>query len=143
MLLITKLCLCLLLCFVFITTGQSTDASADRIVGRWLFPKKQTCVEIYRDNGRYFGRMAAISASCASDYGNIKDQVVLTNLSYNKDEWKGGTMIHPSTGTKFDVEMRLTNANTLVATVYKGVRFLNKELVLTRQQPQPQPQPVN
>ncbi|MEZ0483608.1 DUF2147 domain-containing protein [Fibrella aquatica] len=130
---VTQLGLCLLLCLVATTVGQSTDASADRILGRWLFPKKQTCVEIYRENGRYYGRMAAISASCANDYGDINNQVVLTNLSYAKDEWKGGTMVHPSSGTKFDVEMRLTNANTLVATVYKGVRFINKELVLTRQ----------
>ncbi|MBO0952433.1 DUF2147 domain-containing protein [Fibrella forsythiae] len=134
MFLITKLGLGLLLCLVVTTAGQSTDASADRILGRWLFPKKQTCVEIYRENGRYFGRMAAISASCANDYGNINNQVVLTNLSYAGNEWKGGTMIHPSSGSKFDVEMRMTNANTLVATVYKGVRFISKELVLTRQQ---------
>nr|ARK11460.1 hypothetical protein A6C57_14645 [Fibrella sp. ES10-3-2-2] len=77
--------------------------------------------------------MAAISASCASDYGDIKNQVVLTNLSYTQNEWKGGTMIHPTSGSKFDVELRMTSPNTLVATVYKGVRFINKELVLTRQ----------
>ncbi|WP_375448226.1 DUF2147 domain-containing protein [uncultured Fibrella sp.] len=133
MLLITKLGLGLLLCLVVTTAGQSTDASADRILGRWLFPKKQTCVEIYRENGRYYGRMAAISASCASSYGDINNRVVLTNLSYSDNEWKGGTMIHPSSGSKFDVEMKMTNANTLVATVYKGVRFISKELVLTRQ----------
>ena len=135
MLIASKLCLCLLFCFVLTTTGLSTDASADRIVGRWLFPKKQTCVEIYRENGRYFGRMTAVSASCTSSYGDISNRVVLTNLSYAGDIWKGGTMIHPSSGTKFDVDMRMTNANTLVATVYKGVRFLSKELILTRQQP--------
>lgn len=133
MLFVSKLGLCLLLCLVVTTAGQSTDASADRILGRWLFPKKQTCVEIYRENGRYFGRMAAISASCASSYGDINNRVVLTNLSYTANEWKGGTMIHPSSGSKFDVELRMTNVNTLVATVYKGVRFINKELVLTRQ----------
>ena len=130
---ITKFSLALVFCLAVTTAGQSTDASADRILGRWLFPKKQTCVEIYRENGRYFGRMTAISASCASDYGDINNRVVLTNLSYAKDEWRGGTMVHPSSGTKFDVEMRMTNANTLVATVYKGIRFISKELVLTRQ----------
>ncbi|MEZ0539157.1 DUF2147 domain-containing protein [Fibrella arboris] len=133
MLFVTKLGLSLLLCLVVTTAGQSTDASADRIVGRWLFPKKQTCIEIYRENGRYFGRMAAISASCATSYGDINNRVVLTNLSYADNEWKGGTMIHPSSGSKFDVDMRLSNTNTLVATVYKGVRFISKELVLTRQ----------
>jgi len=133
MLLVSRISLALLLCLVLTTAGQSSDTSADRILGRWLFPKKQTCVEIYRENGRYFGRMAAISASCASDYGNIKNQVVLTNLSYTQNEWKGGTMIHPTSGSKFDVELRMTSPNTLVATVYKGVRFINKELVLTRQ----------
>ena len=130
---LSTLSLSLLLSLIVTTAGQSTDTSADRILGRWLFPKKQTCVEIFRENGRYFGRMAAISASCANDYGDINNRVVLTNLSYAKDEWRGGTMVHPSSGTKFDVDMRMTNANTLIATVYKGIRFLNKELVLTRQ----------
>lgn len=130
---ISKFSLALLLCLVVTTAGQSTDAGADRILGRWLFPKKQTCVEIYREGGRYFGRMTAVSASCTSSYGDINNQVVMTNLSYVDNEWKGGTMIHPSSGSKFDVELRLANANTLVATVYKGVRFISKELVLTRQ----------
>lgn len=130
---VTKFSLGFLLCLVATTAGQSSDTSADRILGRWLFPKKQTCVEIYRENGRYFGRMAAVSASCASSYGDIKDRVVLTNLSYSNNEWKGGTMVHPSSGSKFDVDMRMSNANTLVATVYKSVRFISKELVLTRQ----------
>ncbi len=131
---VTKFSLGFLLCLVATTAGQSSDTSADRILGRWLFPKKQTCVEIYRENGRYFGRMAAVSASCTSSYGDIKDRVVLTNLSYSNNEWKGGTMIHPSSGGKFDVDMRMSNANTLVATVYKSVRFISKELILTRQQ---------
>lgn len=82
--------------------------------------------------------MAQISASCASSYGNISNRVVLTNLSYVENQWTGGTMIHPSSGAKFDVVMTMSNANTLVATVYKGIRLFSKELVLTRQ-PLPQP----
>lgn len=133
MVLISKTLLCLLLCFVVTTAGQSTDAGADRILGRWLFPKKQTCVEIYRENGRYYGRMAEVSASAAANYGNIRNKIVLTDLSYVDNEWKGGSMIHPSSGARFDVVMHLTDANTLVATVFKGVRFISKDLVLTRQ----------
>ena len=89
-------------------------------------------MEIYRENGRYYGRMAEVSATAAANYGNIKNKIVLANLSYTNDQWKGGTMIHPSSGAKFDVEMRLVDANTLVATVYKSVRFISKDLVLTR-----------
>ncbi|MBO0933748.1 DUF2147 domain-containing protein [Fibrella aquatilis] len=135
MTLLSKTLFCLLLCLIAISTGQSTDSNADRILGRWLFPKKQTCVEIYRENGLYFGRMAQISGSCQASYGNISNKVVLTNLSYTDNSWSGGTMIHPSSGMKFSVEMHMSNPNTLVATVYKGMKMFSKELVLTRQQP--------
>jgi uncharacterized protein (DUF2147 family) len=133
MFLATKTLLCLILCLVVTTVGQSTDAGADRILGRWLFPKKQTCVEIYRENGLYFGRMAEVSPSAAANYGNIRNKIVLANLSYSDNEWSGGSMIHPSSGARFNVAMRLNGPNTLVATVYKGVRFISKDLVLTRQ----------
>ena len=133
--LFSKTLFCLLLCLIAVSTGQSTDTNADRILGRWLFPKKQTCVEIYRENGLYFGRMAKISGSCQASYGDISNKVVLTNLSYVNNEWTGGSMVHPNSGVKFSVEMRMSDANTVVATVYKGMRFLSKELILTRQQP--------
>ena len=135
MTLFNKILFCLLLCLIAVSTGQSTDSNADRILGRWLFPKKQTCVEIYRENGLYFGRMTQISGSCQASYGDIKDKVVLTNLSYAENGWSGGTMVHPSSGMKFSVDMRMANANTIVATVYKGIRMFSKELILTRQQP--------
>jgi uncharacterized protein (DUF2147 family) len=130
---LSKILLCFSLCFVVTTASQSIDAGADRILGRWLFPKKQTCVEIYRENGLYFGRMAEVSASAAANYGNIRNKIVLTNLAYNNNQWEGGSMIHPSSGARFSVEMRLHDPNTLIATVYKGVRFISKDLVLTRQ----------
>jgi uncharacterized protein (DUF2147 family) len=129
----SKHLLCFILCLVVTTVSQSTDAGADRILGRWLFPKKQTCVEIYRENGLYFGRMAEVSASASASYGNIQNKIVLTNLAYADNEWAGGSMIHPSSGARFSVVMRLSDPNTLVATVYKGVRFISKDLVLTRQ----------
>ncbi len=135
MTLLSKTLFCLLLCLIAVSTGQSTDSNADRILGRWLFPKKLTCVEIYRENGLYFGRMTQISGSCQASYGDIKDKVVLTNLSYAENGWSGGTMVHPSSGMKFSVDMRMSNANTIVATVYKGMRLFSKELILTRQQP--------
>lgn len=104
----------------------------DRIVGRWYFPTRESDIEIYRENGRYFAKIVAVSQATAAKFGEMANKMLLTDLTFTKNEWSGGQLIHPQTGNRFDVFLKLTNPNTLVITAYKGCRLFNKAYTLTR-----------
>ena len=124
----------LLFLLVWPNPGQSADdRSADLILGRWLFPAKQSSIEVYRSGDRYFGRIADVSGNGRQQFGIVKDQLLISNLSFNGTGWSGGKLVHPKTGDHFDVELKLRDSRTLVARVYKGCRWLHKEYTLTRQ----------
>lgn len=104
----------------------------DRIVGRWYFPTRESDIEIYRANGRYFAKIVAVSQATADKFGDMANKMLLTDLTFDKNEWAGGQLIHPQTGHRFDVFLTLTGPNTLVITAYKGCRLFNKAYTLTR-----------
>ncbi len=112
---------------------SSTDHSPDQILGRWLFPAKGSSIDVYRAGDRYFGRIADVSPTGQQQFGLAKNQLLIRNLAFDGSGWSGGELIHPKTGNHFDVELKMRDARTLSATVYKGCRWLHKEYVLTRQ----------
>lgn len=113
--------------------GKSMLASVgDRIVGRWYFPMRESDIEIYRENGRYFAKIVAVSEATTAEFGAMNNKMLLTDLTFNKNEWAGGKIIHPQTGSRFDVFLKLSNANTLVVTAYKGCRLFSRAYMLTR-----------
>lgn len=115
-----------------VAVQSSTDRTADQILGRWLFPAKGSSVEIYRSGDRYFGRIADVSPKGQQQFGLTRNKLLLSNLAFDGAGWSGGELIHPKTGNRFSIELRLHDSRTLQATVYKGVRWMNKEFILTR-----------
>lgn len=105
---------------------------SDQIIGRWYFPKRASDIEIYRENGRYFGKIVAVNDATTAEFGTMNNKMLLTNLTFIKNEWAGGQLIHPQTGNRFDVFLTLADANTLVVTAYKGCRLFSKAYKLTR-----------
>ncbi len=112
--------------------GKTTPIG-DRIVGRWYFPKRESNIEIYRgENGHYYGKILAVSDATTAKFGTMSNKLLFTDLSYNRNEWAGGQLIHPQTGNRFDVFLTLSDENTLVVTAYKGCRLFSKTYTLTR-----------
>lgn len=123
-----------LLLLLWPLSGRSSiDRTGDQILGRWLFPAKGSSIEVYRSGEHYFGRIADVSPTGQQQFGLSKNQLLIRNLIFDGKGWSGGELIHPKTGTHFDVDLTLRDARTLSATVYKGCRLLHKEYVLTRQ----------
>lgn len=116
-----------------LTGSTPTDRRADQILGRWLFPSQESSVELYRSGDHYFGRVVEVSPKGQQQMGLAKDQLIMKNLTFNGHGWSGGELINPKTGHQFGVELRLRDSRTLTASVYKGVRWINKEFILTRQ----------
>ena len=115
------------------TSHSSTDRTADRILGRWLFPSQGSSVELYRSGDRYFGRVVDASPLGQQQMGLAKNQLIMKNLTFDGRGWSGGELVNPKTGSRFGVELRMSDSRTLTASIYKGFRWLRKEFVLTRQ----------
>ncbi len=92
--------------------AQRTDAPT----GRWQTLDDETgeaksIVEIYEQDGKYFGRIAKIltdnkTAVCTECSGKRKDQpiegmVIIENLEKSGDTWKGGTILDPKKGAEY------------------------------------------
>ena len=116
------------------TTGQSsTNHSADQILGRWLFPSKGSSVDVFRSGDRYFVRVAETDSAGEENFGLAKNKILISNLTFDGQVWSGGKLIHPKTGTHLDVELRLTDSQTITVLVYKTLKVFNKKFVMTRQ----------
>ncbi|MCK8491209.1 MULTISPECIES: DUF2147 domain-containing protein [Spirosoma] len=122
----------LLLCLFPVAGKSSVDHTADQILGYWLFPAKGSSIELYRSGDRYYGRIADVSSVGKDKFGLSKNQLLISDLVFDGNGWSGGELIHPKTGSHFDVEVKMIDSQTLTATVFKGCRWLNKEFILTR-----------
>ncbi len=118
------------LTILLISGGWARNRSADLILGRWLFPARESTVEVYQEGGRYFGRIIAVGDAYKEKMPENK--LLFTDLVYSGTEWNGGKLIHPSTNTSYDVAIQLENPQTLNVTVYKGLRCLQRNYKLIR-----------
>ncbi|GAB3498280.1 hypothetical protein GCM10027341_19670 [Spirosoma knui] len=111
---------------------SSADRTGDQILGRWLFPSKGSSVDVYRLGSRYFARVAEVDQAGQKNYGLAKDKVLISNLAFNGRVWTDGELIHPKTGTALDVELRMSDQQTMTVTLYKGIKLLHKKFDMTR-----------
>lgn len=114
---------------------SSSDRTGDQILGRWLFPSKGSSVDVYRAGNRYFARVAEVDHAGQKNYGLSKDKVLISNLSFDGRVWTDGTLIHPKTGTPLNVELHMSDPQTVTVTVYKGIKLLHKQFEMTRKSP--------
>ncbi len=122
----------LLLCAWPVPSESSTDRSADQIVGRWLFPSKGSSVDIFRSEGRYFVRVAETDSAGRTNFGLVKDSILISKLTFDGQTWSGGELIHPKTGMHLDVELRMNAPHSITVVVFKGLKFIGKKFVMTR-----------
>jgi hypothetical protein len=114
---------------------SSSDRTGDQILGRWLFPSKGSSVDVYRTGNHYFVRVAEVDLAGQKNFGLSKDKVLISNLAFNGRVWTDGQLIHPKTGTSLDVELNMSDPQTLTVTVYKGIKLLHKKFDMTRKAP--------
>jgi uncharacterized protein (DUF2147 family) len=123
-----------LLCLWPVSGKSSTDYTGDLILGYWLFPAKGSSVELYKSGDRYFGRIADVAPMGKQQFGITKNQLLMCDLEFDGEGWSGGKLIHPKTGNRFDVALKMVDSKTIHVTVYKGFRWIGKDFVLTRKQ---------
>ncbi|ACU63795.1 DUF2147 domain-containing protein [Chitinophaga pinensis] len=140
--------LALLFFSMIIATGSllAQSNTADKILGTWLNEEKDGKIEIYKSGNKYFGKlvwgknMYEPDGSSRTDIKNpdtklrsrkLQDLVILTNFSYDDDEWEGGKIYDPKSGKTYSCVMKFKGASLQIRG-YIGISMLGRTTIWTR-----------
>lgn len=113
----------------------------DAILGRWMTADKSGLVEIYRQQGRYAGKIVGPTDAPRLDTKNpdpalrqrpLLGVVLLQGFRYDDGAWEDGTIYDPKGGKTYSCTLRLKSANALEVRGYVGVSLFGRTEVWTR-----------
>jgi uncharacterized protein (DUF2147 family) len=136
--------------FAAVGPPAALSADANRLVGEWkTFDDKtgqaKAIVRIYEQDGKVFGKIVqsfkpgAASRVCVPCTDERKDQpviglVIIRNMKRDGDEYTGGDILDPESGSVYHAKMHLEQDGTrLVVRGYIGFSLLGRSQTWQRQ----------
>lgn len=138
----------LFLIFVVLLFGTSTfaqvDDGSDEILGVWLTGNKDAKVEIFKEEGKYFGKIIWLKNPLNEngkeklDKHNPEEELqkrpilglkLLTDFVYDEDyEWEDGEIYDPKSGKTYSCNMEFQDENKDILEVrgYIGFSLLGR-----------------
>ncbi|WP_040670358.1 DUF2147 domain-containing protein [Nitritalea halalkaliphila] len=120
--------------------------SASDILGVWWTQDKDAKVELFQENGKFYGKLVWIKSD-----PEVKEPVLDTNnperslrsrpllgirllegFTFNGERYEGGTIYDPTNGKKYSSHMTVKNDKTLELRGYVGVSFVGRSVTWTR-----------
>jgi|SRR5690625_113470 len=127
---------------IFLFTLLPLLSTAQDITGQWkTFDDKTkeatSVIEIFHHNGNISGKVAEIldpedrNSTCKKCPGDDKGKpilgmVIIKNLKKKGDVYKGGTILDPSSGRVYKVQLSLEEPDLLKIRGYLGVSMLGR-----------------
>ncbi len=141
------LCLMALALLPALAAAQSAG-KADAILGTWFNEEKDAKIEVYKQNGKYFGKVIWLKNPLDAA-GNPKTDVenpdpelrkrprlglnVLTNLAFKKGvKYEKGKIYDPKSGKTYSCQAELAGNNKLKLRGYIGVSLVGRTSEWTR-----------
>lgn len=121
--------------------------NADAIIGVWQNGTGKGHIQIYKNNGKYFGKIVWLrdamdpSGRPKVDRKNADPEkrnkpliglVMLKDFEYDDGEWNGGQIYNPSDGKEYKAFMKLQDYKTLMVRGYVGISLFGKTDTWTR-----------
>ncbi len=117
--------------------AQSTSTSKnDAILGEWINAEKDAKFEIYKKDGKYFGKIIWGTGGDTKDSKNpdsklrTRDLIGLTILNdfvfEGKNTWVDGTIYDPKDGKTYSCKLTLTSPSKLDVRGYVGVSVFGR-----------------
>jgi uncharacterized protein (DUF2147 family) len=119
----------------------SSPTGAESIVGKWHTADKQGIVQIYQQQGHFFGkliggdpkRLDAKNPAESLRQRPLLGTVILQRCTFDgTGSWEDGTIYDPNNGKTYSCTLKLRNANTLELRGYIGFSLLGRTEVWTR-----------
>ncbi len=137
--------------FFFISVCFSSSSwIANDISGVWVNSDKDAHIKIYASYGKYYGHVVWMKTPIDSTTGKpqldklnkdtdlrslpVMNMIVLMNLEFDADdqEWNGGTIYNPKSGSSYDVFCRMIDEDTLEMHFYLSFQSLGKIFLWNR-----------
>jgi len=150
-----KIEICLGVLVLLGLSGSAFAQDPDAIVGRWLNGKKTGQVEIYKENGKYFGKLIwlkepvyppddrkGMAGQTKVDRENpdpsrrsqpLIGLVLLRDFDFVRDVlWERGKIYDPENGKDYRCKMTLTSPDVLRVRGFIGISLIGRTEVWTR-----------
>lgn len=133
------------MCFLSFTS-VSAQNQADKILGIWELEDKTSQMEIYKKDGKYFGKLLYGKDVVNEDGTSKKDtenpnpdlrtqdiigSTYISNLEFDGDEWDDGDVYDSSTGKTWSCYVEIEDGD-LHFTGYMGMKWLGQTYVYKR-----------
>ena len=119
-----------------------TQINAQTVIGKWKTVddktgKSKSVVEIYESNGKVFGKIIEIfdetkrDRKCEKCEGADKNKpvlgmVIIRGLKKDDDEFNGGKILDPESGSMYKCSLKLDGKEKLVVRGYMGISLIGR-----------------
>jgi uncharacterized protein (DUF2147 family) len=129
-----------LLIIILIATNYLSNAQ-DQILGKYLTPKKDGKVEIFKRDNKYFGKITYLKTPENDDKNPneslrskpVVGQEFLKNFKYDgKKTWEEGIIYDAESGKTYDCTITLDADNNMNARGYIGISLFGRTEIFER-----------
>lgn len=111
----------------------TSQSQSDKIIGIYYTPKKDGKVQIYKENGKYYGKTIEADnprKDIKNPNPNLRDSpiiglIFLRDFVFKEGEYIDGSIYDPDNGKTYDCKMWLEGEN-LKARGYIGINLLGR-----------------
>ena len=125
------------------------DFKADDLLGTWLNEDKDGHVKIYKEKGKYYGKLIWLKNPIDEETGKAKldkhnddedlqkrplqDLVLLTDFVYDEDgEWEDGEIYDPKSGNTYSCYIKMESMDKIKVRGYIGISLIGRTTYWTR-----------
>ena len=132
----------------FISVMVSASFNPDAIIGVWEAGGGKGHVQIFKQNGKYYGKIIWLKSGAKEPDGGLKldkknpnpalrnkpiiGTLLLKDFVYKDGEWTDGVIYDTSAGKEYDAYIKMKNSNTLAVRGYVGFSLMGKTDIWTR-----------
>lgn len=126
---------------ILISQLSFAQVSSDNVIGNWLSPRKDSEIQIFKVNNKYYGKIVWGIGESTKDIKNpdskLRDRdliglIILSNFEFDDDEWNNGTIYDPREGKTYSCVLTIKNKNELNIRGYVGVSLFGRTEVWTK-----------
>ena len=126
---------------IFTTSLVFAGVNPDDILGVWQAGKGKGHIQIFKENGKYYGKLIWITnpkdvngkpkldknnPNAALRNKPLLGLTMLKDFKYDDGEWSGGQVYNPSDGKEYKAYIKLKDLNTLDLRGYVGISLFGK-----------------
>lgn len=128
-------------------TSLTLAEKADDVIGEWYSENNESLVEMYKSNGKYYGKITWLKEPNRKGKPKVDDfnpdeklrnrpvlgMVVLKDFIFDGDnEWKDGTIYDPKSGKTYSCYMKFESKDILKIRGYIGISLIGRTTKWTR-----------